>query len=138
MRQAQVAKVFAVLFLIVFLTLPNALSKEMDVMYDFYNGFADVIESNSNDPDNCVKQSEIYIKNKAASLMESARQAQASAGQSSVTEEEAAEWSREEPLRAQRKDLEAVNRFGTAFQAFQQRYPEHAARIKRMMNEQVQ
>ena len=134
----QIAKIFVVVFLITFLILSNSPAKEMDVMYDFYNGFAEVIESNSNDPDNCVKQSEVYIKNKAASLMESARQAQAAAGQSSVTEEQAAEWSREQPLKPQRKDLEAVNRFGVAFQAFQQRYPEHAARIRQMMDKQVQ
>lgn len=132
-----VAKVFILASLIIFLVLPNALSKEMDVMYDFYDGFANIIESNSNDPDNCVKQSEIYIKNKAASLMESARNAQAMEAQAPVSEEDAAQFADEHPLKTQRKDLEAVNRFGTAFQAFQQRYPQHAARIRQMMAEQV-
>lgn len=133
----QVAKVFAVGCVAIFLTLSKASSEQTDVMYDFYSGFADVIESNSNDPDNCVKQSEVYIKSKAASLMESARQAQAMQGQAAVTEAEVDQWSSTHPLKTQRKDLEAVNRFGAAFQAFQQRYPQHAARIRQMMDEQV-
>ncbi len=137
MRKARAAKVFITGFLMVFLALSNVSSEEADVMYDFYSGFADVIEKNSNDPDSCVAQSETYIKKSAQALMESARQAQTAAGQASVTEEQAAEWSREQPLKPQRRDLEAVNRFGTAFQAFQARYPQHAARIRQMMDEQV-
>ena len=133
----QIAKVFIAGFLMASLSLSNASSEETDVMYDFYDGFADIIETYGNDPDTCVKESQVYINNKAASLKESARHARAAAGQSSVSEEEIAEWVREHPRKAQRDDMAAVKRFAAAFQAFQQRYPEHAAGIKQMMEEKA-
>lgn len=127
-----------VVFLIISLAAPSLFSKgEIEVMFNFYNGLADIVEKNQNDPDKCVAESEAYIRKNAGSLNEAARRAEAME-KSAITEEEAMRMMNDPYAMLPVPGANPLDRFTLIFEQFSQRYPQHADKIRQVVAEYEQ
>lgn len=130
---------FFVIFGLVSLFTFGAAADELDVLYSFYNGLADIVEQNRNNPDECVAKVEEFVKNNVASMNEAAKKAKEQAEQRVVTEEEAERMMNQPPPTVSGgQGMNAIERFSLVFGIFAQKYPEHASKITKIVQEQAE
>ncbi|MDD5218600.1 MAG: hypothetical protein PHS88_10965 [Candidatus Omnitrophica bacterium] len=135
-------KLFAVVcFLVVssaFFLSNSARADELDIIYSFYNGLADVIEQNRDNPDQCVAKSEEFIKGKVQSISEAAARAKQAASQKAASEEDVKRMMNEPPpLVAGGPQMNAIQRFSLVFGLFAQKYPQQASEISQVVQKYV-
>lgn len=107
---------------------------EIDAITAYYNGLADVIEQNRNDPDVCVQKAEEFMRDKSKLLNDAVTSAQNKAAQSQPSAEDVDKFSRQHPLQ-QGTTMNAMQRFSVVFGIFQQKHPEQAAKITQIAQE---
>ena len=106
-----------------------------DPLYTFYNGLSDIIESNMNSPDACVKEAEDFISQNIAPLIKISEEGKRrAAGQSTSVDSMSDEQKREMMEKAgealsNSQGVEALNRFTQLLQDFSASYPDHADKI---------
>ena len=110
-----------------------------DPMYNFYNGLANVIESNMDNPEACVAKAESYIRKNIGPLERATQRGRrmAETGMYDDMTEEDAMQALEGMGEAMSRTggFQALNRFQRVLGVFEQKYPEHAERLLDSMSE---
>jgi DNA repair ATPase RecN len=110
-----------------------------NIMYDFYNGLANIIEQNMNNPDNCVTQAENHIRANIAKLKEVVQKAKQMARTMPQAQMSQAEL--EQKMQALSTDpmankmMDTMQRFSQALYNFSEKYPDHAEKIGDVFDE---
>lgn len=103
---------------------PLVYAQDLNPMYDFYKGLADVIERNIGNPQNCVTEAETFVRDNIGALQASIEQAQQMA-----PEQPAADTMSDSQQADMAKGMEALDRFMQVFNTFAQNSPEEAEKI---------
>ena len=124
---------------VVCLLSTSAYAGDENVMYDFYNGLAEIIERNMGNPNGCLSQAESFIDTKAAKIKEIIQKAKQMASTMPTTRMNEAELERKmqeiETNPMANKMMEAISRLTKAIQHFSMKYPDHAEKLGNLIGE---
>jgi leucyl aminopeptidase (aminopeptidase T) len=137
----KLGSIFVLGYFFVFLLSSMVLAEDINnIIDDFYNGLAEIIERNMEDPERGVKEVEDYYQNNQEAVNKIRQQAEKAMEQiapqidkyMSMAEEEAAALAEQQKARentAQGQMSRAAQRYTEALKAFTTKYPKYAMEI---------
>lgn len=130
--------VYLIGFVLVFISSLAIAENPEEAMYNYYTDLADIIERDMDNPDQCVEEIERYYQEnqedieKMQEYTEESRRRGEGMQNRPVTEEEIEKAG--EAL-SQTKMVEALNRFIEVLSNFSMEHPDHAKRIREVMEQ---
>jgi hypothetical protein len=111
-----------------------------DVMYNFYNGLSNIIQSNMSSPDTCVQEAESFIRQNIAPLKALSDEGRRKAQMQSSNVDSMSDAQKREMMEkagealSNSKGVEALDRFTKLMEDFSASNPEHADKIYKIID----